>query len=157
VTQAYALLRDDLALLRISLLAAGVYALLVAVPTVLVPNPLFARMLPTEWWNYAVLLAAAPLVGVAFALSRRAACQVGGGTILGGIAAYLAVGCAICNKAVVLLIGTSGALAWFAPVQPILGLAAIGVLAGYVHLQANRLTAEESATPDAERASVPGR
>ena len=41
---------------------------------------------------------------------------------------FLAVGCPVCNQAVVALVGTSGALSWWAPVQPFVGLVAIGLL-----------------------------
>ena len=39
-----------------------------------------------------------------------------------------AVGCPVCNKVVLLALGSSGALAWFEPIQPLLQLAAIGLL-----------------------------
>jgi len=39
-----------------------------------------------------------------------------------------AVGCPICNKLVVALIGVSGALNYWAPLQPLLGLLSVGVL-----------------------------
>jgi hypothetical protein len=42
---------------------------------------------------------------------------------------FFAVGCPICNKVVVVALGTSGALSWFAPVQPYLGVVALGLLA----------------------------
>jgi hypothetical protein len=35
------------------------------------------------------------------------------------------VGCPVCNKLVVVLLGSSGALTYFAPVQPLLGLLAV--------------------------------
>ena len=44
---------------------------------------------------------------------------------LAGAVTYLAVGCPVCNKVVLVALGTSGALSWFAPVQPLLGLAAV--------------------------------
>lgn len=46
----------------------------------------------------------------------------------GGLATVLAVGCPICNKVVVALIGTAGALSVFAPMQPFLGAAGIVLL-----------------------------
>lgn len=33
-----------------------------------------------------------------------------------------AIGCPVCNKIVVALLGASGAISWFAPLQPILGV-----------------------------------
>ncbi|MGI8712205.1 MAG: hypothetical protein ACR2NR_03285 [Solirubrobacteraceae bacterium] len=47
-------------------------------------------------------------------------------TVLAG----LAVGCPICNKVVVAAIGVTGALSYWAPLQPVLGVASILVLLG---------------------------
>ena len=49
-------------------------------------------------------------------------------TVWGGFVSFLAVGCPVCNQAVVALIGTSGALSWWAPVQPVIGLVAIALV-----------------------------
>ncbi len=48
----------------------------------------------------------------------------------GGIAAFLAIGCPICNKVVVAALGVSGALNVFAPLQPLIGGASVALLAG---------------------------
>jgi len=39
----------------------------------------------------------------------------------GGLLSFLAIGCPICNKLVVLALGLGGVLRWFAPIQPLLG------------------------------------
>jgi hypothetical protein len=55
------------------------------------------------------------------------------GTTLGAIAgfgAFLAIGCPVCNKIALILLGTSGALTVFAPVQPLIGAASLALLAG---------------------------
>ena len=49
-------------------------------------------------------------------------------TVWGGFVSFLAVGCPVCNQAVVALVGTSGALSWWAPVQPVVGVAAVALL-----------------------------
>ena len=43
---------------------------------------------------------------------------------------WFAVGCPVCNKLVVGLLGTSGATGSFAPAQPALGAAAVALTAG---------------------------
>lgn len=48
---------------------------------------------------------------------------------MGGFLSFLAVGCPTCNKLVVLALGTTGALDWFAPAQPVLGIVSIALLA----------------------------
>lgn len=52
----------------------------------------------------------------------------GWGGSVGGLLSLFAVGCPVCNKIVLLALGTSGALTWFAPVQPVLAVASIGAL-----------------------------
>jgi hypothetical protein len=47
--------------------------------------------------------------------------------MLGGFLAYLAIGCPTCNKVALLALGSSGAINWFAPLQP--WLAAVSILA----------------------------
>lgn len=39
-----------------------------------------------------------------------------------------AIGCPICNKLAVIALGVSGALAYFAPIQPTLGFLSMGLL-----------------------------
>ena len=63
-------------------------------------------------------------------------------TVWGGFVSFLAVGCPVCNQAVVALVGTSGALSWWAPVQPVVGLLAIALL---VHALRRRLETHDLA------------
>jgi hypothetical protein len=103
--------------------------LLIAVPTRLVPNDLFRRMTPTRPLDYVFLVAASALIGLSLAVSRRSTDLAGGGKVLtGGIGTALAVGCPICNKLVVALLGVGGALSIFGPLQPVLGVASLAVL-----------------------------
>jgi hypothetical protein len=46
----------------------------------------------------------------------------------GGVLSFLAVGCPVCNKLVVLAIGISGALSYWAPLQPLLAVASLALL-----------------------------
>jgi hypothetical protein len=46
----------------------------------------------------------------------------------GGLLSVFAIGCPICNKLVVLALGASGAFAYFALIQPILGQLSVGLL-----------------------------
>ena len=49
---------------------------------------------------------------------------------IGGVAAFLAIGCPLCNKIALLLLGASGALSVFAPLQPVIGAASLALLVG---------------------------
>ncbi len=120
---------------------ASVSALAIGLPTDVIPNPVFGRQgTPVEPWAVPVLAITAVLSGLLFATYIQ-----DGDTIetddsgeldrpsrfgsLGGLLSFFAVGCPICNKIVVIALGTSGALTWFAPVQPYLGVVALGLLA----------------------------
>ncbi len=116
----------------VTVLAAIGTALLIGIPTDVIPNPLFGRMTPVRAYDVPVLVAVSVLSGLLVA-SHLA---VSGGSCpvrparatgtLGAVLAWLAVGCPVCNKLIVLAIGSSGALAWFAPAQP--WLAALSVV-----------------------------
>lgn len=110
------------------------FGLLLGVSTVLIPNALFARDIPTVAWNYPVWIATSTLVGLLTATyvrqptgepmsaTERPASRMG---MAGGLLAWFAVGCPVCNKIALLALGYSGAITWFAPVQPFLAVAAL--------------------------------
>lgn len=104
-------------------------ALLLGIPTDVVPNPWFTRMIAAEPFNYLFWIVTSALGGAL--LATRVLPQADGagrpmGASLGtGALGLLAVGCPICNKLVVALLGSSGALTYFAPLQPVLGGVAV--------------------------------
>lgn len=104
-------------------MAAG---LVIAIPTRVVPNDFFARMIPTRPQDYAFLVVSSLLLGLNLAVVPFG--SIAGRLSAGGLGTAFAVGCPICNKFVVALIGVSGALSWFAPLQPVLALASIALL-----------------------------
>ena len=121
------------------LFAAGVAvlsALIIGLPTDVVPNPIFGRQgTPVEPWAVPVLALTAVLSGLLAATYIRGAevttdlDRPGRLGSFGGFLSFFAVGCPICNKLVIVALGTSGALSWFAPIQPYLGAIALGLLA----------------------------
>lgn len=126
---------------RFAAAMAALSALAIGLPTDVIPNPVFGRQgTPVEPWAMPVLVITAMLSGLLFATYIQAGDTVDsdetGGLdrptrfgSLGGLLSFFAVGCPICNKVVVIALGTSGALTWFAPVQPYLGVVALGLLA----------------------------
>lgn len=113
-------------------------ALLTGIPTVLVPNDWLTRMTPIQEYAYPAWAASALLSGLLVASYgglRAAGCSTvtGGGHspgLLGATLTWFAVGCPICNKLVVAAVGVSGALTWFAPLQPWLAAASLLSLVG---------------------------
>jgi hypothetical protein len=115
------------------LLGALVTVVSIAVPTAMIANPVFGRAVPVTAWAWPALLVAAALSGLLLATYVRHPDPTDQATSRTGVAGaaltFFAVGCPVCNKLVLVLLGTSGAMQWFAPVQPVLAVAAVGLLA----------------------------
>lgn len=116
----------------------AVTAIAIALPARLVPNDFFQRMTPTRPLDYVFWIISSVLVGLVVAFGRSSRSDAS--SVVGGTATLFAVGCPVCNKLVVALIGTAGALDFFVPIQPVLGTAAIGLLLWSLRRQARRST-----------------
>lgn len=114
-------------------LLAGLALVLVGVPTDIIANPIFSREVPVRWWEYPVLAATVLLTWAWFAIQAPAPYERESRRPLAGVVlSVFAVGCPVCNKLVLLALGTSGALGIWAPVQPFLALISIGLLGAAV-------------------------
>ena len=134
-----------------SAVAAVAGVIVFGLVTAIIPNPVFGRQIPPEpfalavWLTSGLLmgllagtyLAPPPAVPVALPPPGSAAVAESGATArrtstlgyAGGLAAFLAIGCPVCNKVALILLGTSGALSIWAPLQPLMGLASVALLA----------------------------
>jgi hypothetical protein len=114
------------------LAGAALAMLAIGIPTDIIPNGYFTRMTPVRAQDYLFLALTALLAGVlgaSYAFPQARACAIQEGkTTLGGFLSFLAVGCPTCNKLVVALLGTSGALNIFEPIQPLLAAASFALL-----------------------------
>lgn len=136
--------------ITVGILSGLVYLLFVAIPTDLIPNPVFGREIPPTWWSWPSLIVTTVLVAaltasyikprdaVAAEKADLAAREAAGGDsadeaptkkgIIGAALTYFAVGCPVCNKLVLLALGYNGALTWFEPFQPLLQVLAVAVM-----------------------------
>lgn len=131
-----------------AVVGAVAVALAVGLPTDVIPNPLFGRPVDVTWWSYPSLAVTSVLGGLLLATyvaqpqpvthERRG--------IAGGLLGFFAIGCPVCNKLVVIALGTSGALDWFAPTQPILAVLSMVLLA--VALRQRLNTADSCEVPN---------
>jgi len=115
----------------VALGAGTAAALLVGLPTDVIPNPVFGRSIGVTWWSYPTLALTGILSGLLVATYVNAApdesiSRKGGA---GGLLSFFAVGCPVCNKVVLLALGTVGARRWFEPVQPLLAVVSLVLLA----------------------------
>ena len=128
----------------VSLLAFGLV-------TAIIPNPLFARQIPPEPFAIWTWILSAPLMGLVVAtytvppkpspvtlvdlgpegaaVAERRSTTLGS---LAGLGAFLAIGCPVCNKVALILLGASGAMSVYAPIQPLIGAVSLGLLVATV-------------------------
>jgi len=144
-----------------AVLASAVSMLVLGLPTAMIPNPIFARRIEAPAWTFPALAVTAVLAGLLLATYVRGRADVGGTSLdraspeearsvtVGGLLSFFAIGCPTCNKLVLLALGSSGAITWFEPVQPVLALAGIAVLIWALH---RRLQGELACSVPAARA-----
>ncbi|MCL7458201.1 cytochrome c biogenesis CcdA family protein [Micromonospora sp. MSM11] len=113
-------------------------AVVIAIPTDLIDTPYFGRDMAVTWWAWPVLLVTAVLSGLLLATYVAPVAATGDKAtgrgesrtgVTGAALSLFAVGCPVCNKLVLIALGYSGAMSWFAPAQPVLAAASIALLA----------------------------
>ena len=113
----------------------------VGVPTAMIDNPLFIRMIPAREQDYVIWIISSLLLGLVLGTFAISSAKGGGGKAAGsGILTFLAVGCPICNKLVIILLGISGALVYFEPVQLYLGIGSVILLVWTLLLRARTIS-----------------
>lgn len=136
--------------------------LLIGLPTDVVPNPVFGRAVAVTWWSYPTLALIAVLSGLLLATYVRPDGEVAVDTqdtparrgALSGLVSLFAVGCPVCNKLVLVALGSSGAMTWFAPAQPVLAAASVAGLAWALR---GRLRGRSACPVGTVRPSTPAR
>lgn len=120
--------------------SAIAFTAVVAIPTDLIDTPFFSREIPPTWWSWPALIISSILTGLLIATYVAAPTDPGHDTsnasdrsriggYAGSLLTFFAVGCPVCNKLVLVALGSAGAVTWFQPIQPLLQAAAVGLLA----------------------------
>jgi hypothetical protein len=118
---------------RTALVAVGAAlgtALVIGIPTDVVPNPWFGREIGVRPFDVVTLVALSVVTGAlvaTYTMAGDSGAAVPRTGIGSGVIGWFAVGCPVCNKLVVALLGASGATSTFAPLQPALGAAAVAL------------------------------
>ena len=124
----------------ITALAAAIGLVVIGLPTAIYENLFFVRMTPVRAQDYVIWIVSSVLIGLIAGSYFVGSSTRGDGKILsGGVLSVLAVGCPICNKPVVLLLGTAGALNFFEPLQLYIGIASVLLLGWTLLLRATAL------------------
>lgn len=128
--------------------AAVVTLVVVGVPTDILANPWFGREVPVRWWEYPVLAATVMLTALWFGIRQRRPDESQTATpAVGVLLTVFAVGCPVCNKLVLVSIGASGALGWWAPLQPVLAVLSLAMLTAAVLYRWRRRPCDDSCIP----------
>ena len=129
---------------------------LIGIPEVIIPNPFFTRQTPVRAQDYGIWVLTALLLGLVagtYVSPVRHSDQ--GKAMGGGVLSFLSVGCPICNKLVVALLGVSGALTFFEPAQLYIGIISLALVMWTLLLRARAfarascplLASQQQATP----------
>ena len=112
-------------------IATALCSLAIGIPTDVLPNPWFTRMTPVRPLDLILWPLTSIVLGALLATfvlrgdtGRTRSVSAGAG---GGLLSTFAIGCPVCNKLVVAVLGLSGALTYFEPAQPVLGVAALAL------------------------------
>ncbi len=109
--------------------AGGIGTLLVVgLGAALIDNPVFGRQLAAREQDYVFWAITAVLGGLIIGTYALAPMMDEGKAASGGFLSFIAVGCPICNKVAVGLLGTTGALNAFGSSQLFIGLASVALL-----------------------------
>jgi hypothetical protein len=114
----------------------------IAIPTAVVQNPVFGREIGVTSWSVTVIVVSSILAGLLtatyvkneFSDENPRQLKIGGA---GALLSYFAVGCPVCNKLALVALGYSGAIQYFAPIQPYLAFAGIALLMYSLRMRLN--------------------
>jgi hypothetical protein len=114
----------------------------IALPTAVIQNPIFGREIAVTNWSVTVIVITSILTGLLTATyvkndysdDNPKQLKIGGA---GALFSFFAVGCPVCNKLVLIALGYSGAIQYFAPIQPYLALIGIALLMYSLRMRLN--------------------
>jgi hypothetical protein len=113
--------------------SAIITGLVISIPTAVLENSVFGREIAVTSWSVPVIVITSILSGLLFATYVKSDSANTEDTSLkigtaGAFFSFLAVGCPVCNKIALVALGYSGAMNYFAPVQPFLAFAGVAIL-----------------------------
>ena len=128
--------------------SGSIFAMLGTI-TALWQNLFFIRMTPVRLQDYIIWIMTGILAGLivgTYTLPMGSRSE--GKVVSGGLLSFLAIGCPICNKMVLLLLGTSGALNYFAPAQLYIGIASLALLGWALYMRVQAISRGCSIIPE---------
>ena len=144
-------MRKTMLYLLLGFVISAGFLFVLGIPTAVIPNPFFRRMLPAGMPDYFILAATSLLIGAYISVSmyyykmyyhrnyesksykgRRSAPAAGGSRDVaftaGAIPAVLGFICPVCNALLVAVFGATSLIIYFEPVRHYFGFAGIAIL-----------------------------
>jgi len=132
----------------LGLLFSIIIAITIGTPTVLIANPFikYHRMVPATWIDYFLWITISVAIGTYFSYflyNRNKSMQKHDSKVFGGaLFGILSIGCPICNVLLVSIFGPTLLLAFFDPLRPALGIAAILLIGSAIHFMKSDICRE---------------
>jgi len=115
--------------------------LLFGLVTDLIPNPFFLRMVPIVFLDYFFLTSSSLLLGSYISINLynkniSKKCDIS--TYSGGVGSFLAFGCPVCNKILLILFGATTLLTYFEPYRHLLGFISLSILSAALYFKVKK-------------------
>ncbi len=109
-----------------------IISLLIGIPTDVIPNKFYKRMIPPTkldlFFLVAISLMLGIYIGLFFYLKPKKKKQKNAAAYTGVAGSFLAISCPICIQFLVLIFGTAALMAYLEPLRPYIGFLSIGLI-----------------------------
>ena len=116
----------------IGIMSAIIIILILGIPTAIIPNSFFTRMIPYTKLDLFFLIASSVMLGtytgIFFYLKYKKRRQNNAVAYTGAGGSFLAISCPVCIKLLVLIFGAAALLSYLQPLRPYMGFLSIGLI-----------------------------
>jgi len=129
----------------IGILAFIVSLVAFGIPTAIIPNQIYKRMIPATYldWVFLVIISAmlGTYIGLYFYGKKTKQNDSKEDAMAGGsaITSFFALSCPVCISFLVAIFGTTALLMYYEPFRPVLGFMTLGVLSTALYLKINSI------------------
>lgn len=124
--------KENTKFLLIGVISFIIIFLIFGIPTDVISNKLYTRMVPSTKLDLFFLVAASLTLGIyiglSFYLRDKKKKQKNAAAYTGAVGSFLAISCPICIQFLVLIFGAAALMAYLEPLRPYIGFLSIGLI-----------------------------
>ena len=124
--------KENIIFLLIGIISALLIFILVGIPTAVISNKFYTRMIPSTSLDIFFLIASSLLlgsyVGLFFYLKHNKKKQENAYAYSGAASSFVAISCPICIKLLVFIFGAAALMAYLAPLRPYIGFLSLALI-----------------------------